>query len=260
MEKRVTKEEFEQEVCFYRQAIVEAIVRIDPLDSWDDKVPEVLLRFKGLARDDLAHFRKLCARLLDDEQQAVRLGTMKLIGLTNIRDNTLSILLVESAMKQEDLREEALNTLWHVGTRLVLPQLLLFAEKGYSTALYIVRHMIRTPEEIERGIAIARKYIDAQDYELREAALFLLQKYSSMEQEAKGVLAAVQKYTDELFIDALKEAPPELVLEPLKELRATIGEEYGEYRDLSSTIRVLEQKSKTDEQEGEINDTDMAQD
>lgn len=102
--------------------------------------------------------------------------------------------------------------------------------------------MIRTPEEIERGIVIARKYIDAQDYELREAALFLLQKYSSMEQEAKGVLTAVQKYTDELFIDALKKAPPELALEPLKELRSTIGEEYAEYRDLSSTIRVLEQK------------------
>ncbi|MGH2510062.1 MAG: hypothetical protein ACRDHZ_22005, partial [Ktedonobacteraceae bacterium] len=82
----------------------------------------------------------------------------------------------------------------------------------------------------------------AEDYPLREAALFLLQKYSSMEKEAWRVLTSVQKYIDELFIDALKEAPPEIVLEPLRELRFTIDKKYAEYRDLSSTIAILEQK------------------
>jgi hypothetical protein len=202
-----------------------------------------------LLRSDLARFRRLCTRLLEDEQYEVRLGTIKLLRSCRIKDNTLSVLLVKIALKQKDLREEVLFALWRVGTRLVLPQLLLFAEKGYPAALYMVRRMLQTPEEIERGIAIARKYIDAEEYELREAALFLLQKYSSMEREAERVLAAVQKYMDELFIDALKEAPPTVVLEPLKALRSTIEEKYGEYRYLSSTIRVLEQKKReADEQ------------
>ena len=247
----MTEEEFEQEVRFYQQAIMEAIAHTDPRGSWEDEVPALCARFEALMRDDLAHFQRLCARLLEDEQREVRLGVMKLLCLFNVRDsdrirnNKLSMLLMRIALDQKDLREEAFSALWRVGTRLVLPQLLLFAERGYSNALYMVRHMIRTPEEIERGIAIARKYIDANDYPLREAALFLLQKYSSMEREAECVLVAVQKHLDELFIDALKEAPPEKVLASLKALRSTIEAKYAEYGDLSSTIEVLEQKEQS---------------
>lgn len=238
----MTEEEFEQEVQFYRQAIVETAARADPRFSWENEAPELFARFDALSRDDLTHFRQLCGRLLQDEQYEVRLGTIQLLKSCRIRDNELSFLLMYIALKEKNLREEALFALWRVGTRAVLPQFLRFADQGYSTALYIVRHLLQTPEEIERGIAIARKYIDAEEYVLREAALFLLQKYSSMEREAERVLTAVQKYLDELFIGALKEAPPEVVLEPLKTLRSTIEAKYAEYGDLSSTIQVLEQK------------------
>jgi hypothetical protein len=204
-EKSMTEEAFEQEVRFYQQAIIEAVARVDPRFSWINEVPKVVARFDTLTQDDLTHFRRLCARLLEDERREVRLGTMKLIASCRIqKDHVLSVILVHIALKQKDLREEALFALWHVRTRHVLPQLLLFAEKGYSSALYMVRRMLQTPGEIEQGIAIARKYIDAEEYELREAALFLLQRYSSMEREAQRVLAAVQKYTDELFEELMR--------------------------------------------------------
>lgn len=240
----MTEEEFDQEVHFYRQTIVEIAVRADPLFTWEKEVPELVARFRALCQDDLPQLRQLCARLLEDDDQNVRLGIIKLLQTCKIRDNILSILLMTVALGQKDLRQESLFALWRVGTRRVLPQFLLLADRGYSSALCIIRHLLRTPEEIERGIAIARKYIDAKDYELREAALFVLQKYSFMDIEAERVLAAVQKYLDELFIDALKEAPPEIVLEPLKALRARIEERYAEYGDLSSTIHALEQKSR----------------
>jgi hypothetical protein len=243
----VTEEEFEQEVSFYRQAIVEAVASVDLRFIWKNQVPELSARFEALSRDDRTHFRQLCVRLLEDDQREVRLGAMKLLGACKIKDNILSMLLITIAFQQKDLREEALSALWHVATRRVLPQLLLFAEKGYSSPLHLALRMLQTPEEIERGIAIARKYLGANDYDLREGALFLLQKYSTMDQEAERVLVAVQKYKDELFIDALKKAPPEVVLEPLKALRSTIGENYAEYGDLSSTIAVLEQKSSNEE-------------
>lgn len=241
----MTEEAFEQEVRFYRQAVVEALARTDPRFLWRTEVPELCTRFEALARNDIAHFRQLCCRLLEDDQREVCLGVLKLLRSHDTRDSILSALLILIAMRQKDLRKEALSALWGVRTRFVLRQLLLFADKGSSDALYMIRLMLRTPEEIERGIAIARKYIAANDYGLREAALFLLQRYSSMEQEAEGVLVAVQKYTDELFIDALKKAPPGMVLEPLKALRATIAENYAEYGDLSSTIQVLEQKASS---------------
>lgn len=238
----MTEDVLEQEVRFYWQAVVEALARADPSFIWEKEDPELVARFRALCRDDLPQFRRLCARLLEDDDQNVRLGIIKLLQ-TCQRDNILSILLMTVALGQKDLRQEALYALWRVGTRRVLPQFLLLADRGYSSALYIVRHLLRTPEEIEQGITIARKHIGAKDYELREAALFVLQKYSSMDREAEQVLAAVQKYLDELFIDALKEAPPDMVLEPLKALRATIAERYAEHGDLSATIQVLEQKS-----------------
>lgn len=243
-------EEVEQAVRSYQQAILEAIAHIDPNNYWDQEVPELASRFNTLAQNDRTLFRKLCVRLLDDDQREVRLGTIKLINSSKIKDNVLSMLLVTLALNQEDLRQDALYALWRVRTRRVLPQILLFADKGYSSALYMARPMLQTPEEIERGIAIARKYIAAKDYELREAALFLLQKHSTMRGEAGRVLEAVYKYTDELFINALKEAPPEIVLEPLKVLRSRFPERSAEYGDLSSTITMLEQKKKeVDEQE-----------
>src|SRR5689334_4234977 len=203
------EEEFEQEVRFYQQAAMEALTHADPRFNWEHEVPDLSARFNALAQRDRTHFHRLCARLLEDDRREMQLGTIKLIGSCKIRDTVLSIVLATIALKQPGLREEALSALWRVRTRRVLSQILWFAEKGYSSALYMVRRMLQTPEEIEQGIAIARKYITANDYEVRESALFLLQRFSTMNQEAELVLAAVQKYTDELFIDALKKAPPE---------------------------------------------------
>ncbi len=235
-------EEFEQELHFFRQTLVEAVTQLHPDFSISMHFPELLVRLKALAQDDYDHFRLLCVTLMIDEQFEVRSGFVRLLGSYRVRNNFLSMLLIRVALKQKDLRREALSSLTSMATRVVLPQLFIFAEKRYADALYSVRRLVRTPEEIERGITIARKYIDANNYPLREASLFLLQWHSSMEVEAEGVLRAVLKYKDELFIDALKKAPPVLVLGPLKALRDTISDKYAEYHDLTGTIDVLEMK------------------
>jgi hypothetical protein len=184
--------------------------------------------------------------LLDDEKREVRLGVILLLEAFNRKDHTLARLLAWTAMKHTDLRREAISALHSVYTRAVLPQIFIFADAGYSSALHMLNRLIQTPEEVERGIKIARKYIQAEEYYLREAALFLLQRYSSMEEEGKIVLEAVKLYTDELFIDALKKADPEMVLEPLKTLKTSLPERYdGTHHDLASTIHVLEQKNQS---------------
>jgi hypothetical protein len=238
-----TEDIFEQDVQEYQRAILEMLARMNRYGFWDNREPEVIARFQTLARTDRPYFYRLCGRLLADDRREIRQGILKLIGSCKMRDHVLARVLVTIAHNQHSLREEALLALWGVRTRRVLPQLLSFAEKGYPHALAMTWRMLQTPEEIAQGIAIARKYIAADDYEMREGALFLLQRFSTMDLEANLVLAAVQKYKDELFIDALKKAPPEVVLEPLKALRSTIAEKYAEYGDLSSTIAVLERKS-----------------
>jgi hypothetical protein len=250
-------EDFDREVTWYREAILEAMKRVDPRLFWDTEVPELAARFAALSqgREDREHFRQLCLRLLEDEQSEVRLGTMKLLAVCRIQDSSISMALVAIAVKEKSMREEALHALAYVRTRRVLPYLLIFAEKGYESAIFMIRRMLQTPEEIKQGIAIARKYIASKTYGRREGALFLLQKYSTMDEEAEYVLGAVQKYMDELFIDALKKAPPERVLEPLKALRSTFAEKhvqaerYGEYQDLSSTIAALEDKKRQIEEQ-----------
>ena len=253
----MTDEEFDQELHYYQQAIQDAHAR-DPYAQvkgyslWEEVIPEAIARFKSLAEQDRPRFLQLCFTLLADTRREIRVGVMELISQYRKRDTTLALALATLALKQKSVREEALFALWSTATRRVLPQLLVLADHGYSSALYIIQRMLQTPEEIQQGIAIARQYLGANEYELREAALFLLQRYSTMEQEGGRVFAAVQQYTDELFIDALKDAPPERVLEPLRKLRATMPVGCAEYEDLSRAIRVLEQKqAKADEQSKE---------
>lgn len=243
----MAEDNFDQEVRSYQEAILETMPYADPERYWSDAAPELSARFNALTQEDRSRARRVSAMLLADERREVRLGAIKLIGSSRIKDDVLSVALAHIALKQKSLRKEALLALWRVGTPRVLPQLFFFANEGYLSALSLIRRMLRTPEEIEQGITIARKYIDADDYEVREAALFLLQKYSTMEKEGGRVLTSVQKYKDELFIDALKDAPPEMVLESLKALRSRFPERSAQYEDLTATITVLEQrKNKLD--------------
>src|SRR5450631_2598528 len=91
---RMTEEEFEQEVRFYQQAILEAMAHTDPQSHWDGEVPELSVRFKALAQEDLSHARRLSAWLLVDKRREVRLGAIKLLGSSRIKDDVLSVALM----------------------------------------------------------------------------------------------------------------------------------------------------------------------
>ncbi|GCE28538.1 hypothetical protein KDA_40220 [Dictyobacter alpinus] len=235
--------EISQELTWYKSSLLEAKSYLSQ-KAWPAKFPELHARFTTVAMSDIDGCRKIAGELLKDDNYDVRLGALRLLRSLKLRDTILSLMIIRVALKEEGLREEALFALWTKDTYKVLPQILEFAEKGYYQALTMARYLLRTPEEIHQGIAIARKYLLSEDYEVREASLFLLQKYASIPEEAPLILAAVQKYLDELFISALKKAPPELVLEPLKVLRSPIGKEYAEYVDLTHTIDFLEKKEK----------------
>ncbi|GHO89139.1 hypothetical protein [Dictyobacter formicarum] len=123
----MTEEDIEQEVTFFRQAILEAIARIDPRFSWSPEVPEWYRRIERLAQEDRRHFRMLSAKLLQDENHEVCVGAILLLSSLGIKDNVLSLDLVGIAMKQKALRKEAIEALWGIYTYAVLPQLFLFA-------------------------------------------------------------------------------------------------------------------------------------
>lgn len=244
------EKDVEQEVQFYRQTILQVMADAQPRFHWSTDAPEVVTRLKALAQKDPMLYRTACFQLLQGENQVIRSNIIDLMRFTKKRDPMLAAYLAQMALEQKDIADSAISAIWSMKTRAVLPQIFLLAEQGNAIALDILRHLVRTPEDIERGIVLARRYIGAEEYSLRESALFFLQRHSTMELEAERILPVVQIYTDELFIDALEDAPVERVLEPLKSLQDAFAAKYknwsdsAESHDLSVAISVLEQRKQ----------------
>lgn len=250
----MTDEEFEQEVYYFQEALLRASTQVRPNlgVTYEDVVPEVITRFLALSEQNRPRFLELCGALLSPRtRHEIRVGATELISYYRHEDAVLASALASIALKEKRMTEDALHALWAVKTLRVLPQIFVLAEGGYSSALYMLRRFPQSSKQIERSIKVARQFIVADDYLLREAALFLLQKYSTMEQEWESVLAAVYKYKDELFIAALRKAPPECVLESLKVLRDRTDVSSYQHDDLSRTIKVLEQKQSEGNRKGE---------
>ena len=236
------EEEIKKEIEFFCQNLPDMIVKVDPRFRLPEEAPEVWSRFQEIIQKEKKFIYDVCIQLIENEDKKVSLGVIRLLRYSCLRDDYLSILLINVALKEKDeeIVNDVLLSLKLIATRIILESIFSFAEQGYADALYALQRLIREPDEIKRGIDLARKYITAEEYFLREAALFLLQKYASIEEEAERILEAVKLYKDELFIDALLEAPPEKVLEPLKKLRESVREKSWPWYDLSRVIGTFE--------------------
>ncbi|MEO6891178.1 MAG: HEAT repeat domain-containing protein [Ktedonobacteraceae bacterium] len=243
-------ESFDNEMSWYRTEILRLLADSHYVFQDKEGASAFIKHMQQLAQEDRVRFQSLILNLLEDSQENVRREVIKLLlSMGNIPDTQIAIALIKLIQQEPALRESALYALGQVKTQRVLPVIISFARKGYAPALGMVLKMALSPEQQEKLSVIARNFLGESEYRLREAALFFLNKYSSMEKEAEYLLPVVDRYCDELFIDALKDAPPELVLGRLKEIRAKYEKtyadfgRYAQYKDLSRTIDVLEQKA-----------------
>jgi hypothetical protein len=240
----------EQEITQYRNLISETMALQTDLDySFSDPL-KMENKMNDLAREDHEAFLALCKRLLRDKEQAVRHGLLLVLSRYTKIDRELEQLLIEEALGEEALQNAALFVLARIATRAALPTLYYYARNGQVWALSGLDRLVRTEREVQAAIRLARRYLLASEYRLRETALDLLLRHSSVKEEEDLILEAVRLYKDELFIGALEDAEPAKMLPKLKMLARGIERHSTAFEDLSDTIRVLEDKMEKTFQSG----------
>jgi len=235
----------EQEIAQYRNLISKTMaLQTDPDDYFDDPL-EIANKMNDLAREDHEAFLALCRRLIQDKELEVRRGLLLAVSRYTQKDRELEQLLIEYALEEEALQNAALLVLARIATRAALPTLYRYASNGQVWALSGVNRLVRTEREVQAAIHLARRYLLSPEYRLRETALRVLRRHSSIKQEMDLLLEAVRLYKDELFIEALEDAEPVRVLPKLKVLAGQIERNSTAFDDLSRAITILEDKMNT---------------
>ena len=240
----------EQEIVQYRNLISETMALQKDPDSYFDDPLKIAHKMNDLAREDHEAFLALCRRLLRDKEQTVRHGLLLALYRYTQKDQELGQLLIKDALGEEALQDAALFVLARIATRAVLPTLYHYARNGQVWALSGLDRLIRSEREVQAAIRLARRYLLASEYPLRETALELLLRHSSIKQEENLLLKAVRLYKDEAFIEALRDAEPAKVLPELKMLATEIERNSTAFEDLSKTITILENKLEKTPQSG----------
>lgn len=236
----------EQEFASFRQDIIKNMsFEVDPVCYIMDKL-NLNEKIKELARKDHATFLDLCQKLLQDEKQEVRQGTLLLLSIGIPRDADVAQLLVECSLNEEDLLDNALYALAHVATHAFFSTLYHYASKGSTWALHGVGRLAQTGEEVQLIIQAAHKYLLSPDFRLRHAALTILTRRSKIEIEEDLILEAVRLYKDENFISALRKATPSKMLPKLRDLATTVSVNSTAFEDLSKTIAILERRMQSE--------------
>jgi hypothetical protein len=232
----------ELEIAQYQNLISETMTLQTNPDYYFDDPLRIANKMNDLAREDHEAFLALCKRLLRDEKQAVRRGLLLALSRHTQQDREVAQIIIEEALGDEALQNAALFVLARVATRDALPTLYHYARNGQVWALSGIDRLVRTEREVQAAIRLARRYLLASEYRLRETALRLLRRHSSIKQEEDLLLEAVRLYKDEVFIEALRDAEPAKVLPKLKLLASEVERESTAFDDLSKTITILENK------------------
>ncbi len=240
----------EREIAQYHNLISKTMtLQTDPDYYFDDPL-RVANKMNDLAKEDHEAFLALCKRLLRDKEQVVRLGLLLALSRYARQDREVEQIIIEEALGEEALQNAALSVLARVATHDALPTLYHYARNGQVWALSGVDRLVRTEREVQAAIRLARRYLLASEYRLRETALRLLRRHSSIKQEEDLLLDAVRLYKDELFIEALRDAEPARVLPKLKLLAGEVERHSTAFDDLSKTITILEDRLKQNIQAG----------
>lgn len=220
---------FSEDVERWRQAIMaDAIAAQRALDQLD--------------KTDHARFVALCRDLAEDESDVVKEIALRKLGQKGDRDDAYAEASALQALRYPALEYTALFALGRVGTSRAFPVLLTYARSGSEMALASAADQVRTDDEAEELLALARQYLLAPGslgYQLRVESVPIVLRYSTARAEQEVLLAAARLYADDFVIKALADASSDL-LEDLRALRSTYPADSVEYKSMSYTIAKLE--------------------
>ncbi len=162
------------------------------------------------------------------------------------RDDPIAEASARKALDIPELRNVALSALGTIGTAVVVPLLFEYVERdeqvaswGTNSTLVGLAKQVRTDEQRQKALTLARKYLCSEVYHHRDAALRALHILSTAAAEEELLLKVYQLYHDELVVWALGAASPQM-LSVLQQLLAKVEPKYVEHQDIAHAIERMQ--------------------
>jgi hypothetical protein len=197
-----------------------------------------------LAKQDHERFIAVCHELLQSASLQGQEVALSELGRQGDRDDAIAEAKILAALHTPKLRETALFALGTVGTSVSFPVLLRYANAGKRCALEAASKQVRTPEERQLVLDLARSQLFSPDAHLREEAVGVFRALSSIAEEEETLLQAAKRYYDMFVLEALAEGTPR-ILPALEEMLAPFLPEYADYaqpRDLRYAIEGIRRR------------------
>lgn len=202
---------------------------------------EAQRRLLALAKADNEQFMDVSHRLLEDTAIPVQRVVLSLLSqLGNKQDpfvEAKALLMIDIP----ELHEVALLALGRVATSAAHPLLFRLTQHGDWVALRTLRRLDLSPGEQQQAVELARQFLLAPNYALREAALAVLLRYSNAVIEEHHLLEAVRLYYDEVFIGELGQASKDII-PVVRQLQAQFPNNSAEYRDFAYALKQLQER------------------
>lgn len=203
-----------------------------------------------LDREDHKRFVLLCRTLARDVSPVVKDLALRKLGQRGDRDDASAEASALKLLREPDpsFQNTALFALGTVGTTRAFPILWEYAQAGSPFALAAASKQVRTDAQRAQLLTLARQDImlpGGAATHLREAAVEVLLRHSTVLQEREVLLAAARLLTEDDVVVALGEVDADAetkgaIATELRAIRATYSEGSAEYKALSYAITRLE--------------------
>ncbi len=215
---------------------IEAILR-DPDAAW-----------KALQESETVnhvHLIEVCHSLLDDSSVSVRAFALRALAFLGDADDPFAEKRAIQALREPVLRDLAFIALAEVSTSAAFETLLEFAEAGSPLALRAARRQVRSEQQAQQVLELARSLIFSEVPKTRTMAVRVLSALSTPADEETLLIRAVILHPDDVAISALGRATP-AALPFLEEMLSLIGPDYAESRELEHAIGKLRTRESED--------------
>lgn len=213
-------------------------------DSFEEK-QATRRAFRQLALEDHSQFIEIWHILLKDSEIRVRHEVLLLLARLGDQDDPIAEAVAQEALSIPELQYSALLAMGTVGTGATVSQLFEYAKRDlehpggkehHQIALICLAKQVRTAEQKQQALHLARESLLSKHYQSRDVALRALNILSTPAAEEELLLKAYQMYADELVVWALGAASPRM-LPILYELLAEVEPKYAEHRDIAHAIQ-----------------------
>lgn len=237
-----------------QENIIESLKQGLLSDSFEEKQATRRV-FRQLAVEKHSQFINIWHTLLKDSEIRILHEVLLLLARLGDQDDPIAAAAAREALNIPELQYSALLALGRIGTAETVPLLFEYARRDlehpedgehHQIALVCLAKQVRTAEQKQQALHLARESLLSGHYPSRDVALRALNILSTAAAEEDLLLQVYRMYADELVAWALGAASHRM-LPILYELLAEVEPKYAEHGDI---LRAIE-RMKTRMEQGE---------